>query len=262
MALQSKIHLILRISSSLCFIGHGAWGIITKAEWLPFFAVFNISHHTSYFLMPLIGMVDIFLGILILLRPYRWVMFYMVVWAVFTALLRPLAGFGYWEFVERAGNYGAPFAFLILCGKPLQWKIYFTKIEFPALDKSLANQLIFYLKIFTALLLIGHGGYGAFDQKPMLIEHFRSIGFTFTLINEVDFIICFGLFEIALGVIVFIRPLPNIIIFIVAWKILSEFLYVLHGPFLFQIFEFIERWCSYGVPLALYYLIKEKHKLT
>lgn len=256
--LQSKIHFILRLTSALCFIGHGAWGIITKAEWLPFFAVFNIEPHAAYILMPLIGIMDIFLGIMILLRPYRWIMAYMVIWAVWTAFMRPLAAMGYWEVLERGGNYGAPFVFLLLCGEPLQWRGYFTKITFPTLDRALTRQLIFYLKIFTALLLIGHGGYGAFQQKTMLIEHFHSVGFPFELISATAFITYFGWFEILLGVLVFIRPTPALLIFIVLWKLCTEFLYILHGPFLFQVFEFIERWGSYGVPLALFYLVKEK----
>ena len=36
--LHRQLHWVLRISVALCFIGHGTWGIITKAGWLPFFA--------------------------------------------------------------------------------------------------------------------------------------------------------------------------------------------------------------------------------
>ena len=45
----------LRIGSGLCFIGHGAFGIITKREWLPYFAVVGIPADWAFSLMPLIG---------------------------------------------------------------------------------------------------------------------------------------------------------------------------------------------------------------
>jgi hypothetical protein len=36
------LHLALRIACAMCFVGHGAWGVITKAGWLPFYGVFGI----------------------------------------------------------------------------------------------------------------------------------------------------------------------------------------------------------------------------
>jgi hypothetical protein len=69
------IEWILRIGVAACFIGHGAFGIITKA-----------------------------------------VIAWMAVWAVWTALLRPLAGQSVSEFIERAGNFGVPLALLYLSG--------------------------------------------------------------------------------------------------------------------------------------------------
>ncbi len=112
--LQIVLSWTLRITCSLCLIGHGAWGIITKADYLPFFSLFSIDRTSAYRLMPLIGLTDITMALIILLRPMRFVLVWMFVWAVWTALLRPLAGMGWWEFLERAGNYGAPFAYLCL----------------------------------------------------------------------------------------------------------------------------------------------------
>jgi hypothetical protein len=69
--LQGKIEWMLRIAASLCFIGHGAWGIIQKEGWIPFFDIFSISEPTAFQLMPLIGSLDIIMGILILFIPLR-----------------------------------------------------------------------------------------------------------------------------------------------------------------------------------------------
>ena len=66
--------------------------------------------------MPLIGTLDISLGLLLLWKPGRAILLYMFGWCVWTALLRPISGFTIWEVWERGGNYGPPFAMLVLGG--------------------------------------------------------------------------------------------------------------------------------------------------
>ena len=112
----------LRIAAFMCFVGHGAFGIVTKQAWVPYFAVAGVGRDAAYTLMPLIGAVDITLGCLILLRPRPAIALWMVVWAVWTALLRPLAGEPVWEAVERAGNYGVPATLLILMSRGAGWR--------------------------------------------------------------------------------------------------------------------------------------------
>jgi len=72
--------LLVRGARSLeyCFIGHEAFGIITKAAWVPYFAILGI--------------------------PLRFRM------EARTEAFRPLAGEPIWEFIERGGSYGAPLA--------------------------------------------------------------------------------------------------------------------------------------------------------
>ena len=90
--LQKQLHWVLRISVALCFIGHGTWGIITKAGWLPFFASQGIPLDLAWNLQPLIGAFDILMAFLILWKPRRIILFWMFLWALWTAALRPLAG--------------------------------------------------------------------------------------------------------------------------------------------------------------------------
>jgi len=45
---DKKIHYTLRFASAMCFIGHGAFGIIKKTVWLNYFAVFGIAHDMGY----------------------------------------------------------------------------------------------------------------------------------------------------------------------------------------------------------------------
>lgn len=261
---QIRLHRILRLATAFCFIGHGAWGIITKSGWVPYFTVANIPEKTAYHLMPLIGTLDISLGILILILPIRAAMLYMGIWAVWTALLRPLAHVpaeaGGWEVLERAGNYGVPFSLLFLSGVTKDIKSWFGRIKEPVLTQLRAQKLEWFLRITTALIVIGHGGFEAFKHKPMLIDHWRAIGLPLGNFDPILFITLVGWFEILLGVLVLIKPLRPILIFIFVWKIGTELLYPIHGPFLWNIFEFIERAGSYGAPLALFYLIGDRKK--
>src|SRR5258708_28664211 len=87
-----KMHYILRLAAAMCFIGHGAFGIITKPIWCNYFAVAGIGHDLAYRLMPLLGTVDILFGLSLLFYPIRAVAAWRVCSAFITASLRPLAG--------------------------------------------------------------------------------------------------------------------------------------------------------------------------
>lgn len=112
---------LLRLATGFEYIGHGAFGIITKAAWVPYFGVVGIPERWAWRLMPLIGSVDITLGLLVLIKPVRLALIYMSVWGLWTALLRPLSGESGWEVVERAPNYLIPLALLYLRGFPRRW---------------------------------------------------------------------------------------------------------------------------------------------
>ena len=99
----------------MCFIGHGAFGIITKKIWVNYFAVFGINSVMAYKLMPLLGAADILMGISLLFYPTRAVASWLVIWGLVTGALRPLSGEPFMEMIERAGNYGVPLVLLILC---------------------------------------------------------------------------------------------------------------------------------------------------
>src|SRR6266851_5577053 len=64
---SGPLHWMLRLACAAEFIGHGAFGIITKAAWLPYFAVAGISAAWAWTLMPVIGVIDIALSTLALL---------------------------------------------------------------------------------------------------------------------------------------------------------------------------------------------------
>ena len=246
------VHWILRITAAMCFIGHGAFGIITKPGWVAFFQALGFSEPVAYRLMPIVGTNDIMVGVFVLLSPCRIALAWMTVWAVFTSFLRPVAGQGYWEVLERAGNYGIPLAFLVMSGWARSWREWFEPIvprPSPVPDPARMATVALVLRIATALLLIGHAGYGAFMHKQMLASQYAAVGLSGFPGGVGALVPGIGWFEMVLGVAVLIAPLPPLLLFIFLWKVATELLYPVSGaPF----WEFVERGGSYGAPLALF----------
>lgn len=110
---------VLRIAVAGEFIGHGVFALQGKKDWIGWFAKFGISDATvATQLLFLLGLIDIALAILVLVRPVRLALLWMVFWGFWTALLRPLVGMPIWDFIERWANWGAPLALLLLVGWP------------------------------------------------------------------------------------------------------------------------------------------------
>lgn len=117
------IEWILRISVAGEFIGHGVFALQGKKDWVEWFSVFGISDAgTATQLLFLIRIMDIALAILVLIKPVRLALLWMIFWGFWTALLRPIVGMPVWDFVERWANWGAPLALLLLIGWPKSWK--------------------------------------------------------------------------------------------------------------------------------------------
>jgi len=245
------VHWILRLAVFACYVGHGAFGIITKDAWVPYFGVVGIPEAAAWRLMPVVGTVDIVLGILALVRPMPVVLLYMTVWSVWTALLRPLTGEPVWEFLERAGNYGVPLAFLVWSRPGPRLRDWFALIRVPSGLPPHPERLAWILRITTAALLIGHGGFGAFMRKAAWVDYFGAAGFTPQLVDGANLLAVLGWFEIGLGLVMLARPAPAILIFAFVWKVGTELLRPMVGePF----WEFVERGGSYAAPLALLFV--------
>jgi hypothetical protein len=247
MKTEQKIHYALRIAVAMCFIGHGSFGIITKQIWCNYFAVFGIGTSTAYTLMPWVGICDILLGILMLFYPVRAIALWLVIWGTFTAFLRPASGEPFAEFIERAGNFGAPLALLILSGGIKSFKQLFARID-PAeeVDAKTLNRVFTCLKIVGFLLLAGHGWLNIL-QKKSLLNQYASLGFT----NAGKVAQFVGVFEITAALTVLTKPIHVLLLVFIIWKISTELLYPHYG-----LLEFVERGGSYGVLIALYVATK------
>lgn len=114
---------ILRIAVAGEFLGHGVFALQGKKQWLEWFPIFGISDpQTASMLLFVIGVIDIALAFLILVKPIRIAILWMAFWGFATALVRPIVGEPIWDFIERWANWGAPLALLFLIGWPRSLK--------------------------------------------------------------------------------------------------------------------------------------------
>jgi hypothetical protein len=240
-AAEQSLGWIFRVAMAMCFVGHGMFGILTKEEWLPLFAVADLSRESAFTLMPLIGMLDIAIGLFVLVRPVRALVLYMAVWALWTASLRPLSGDSGFELLERAGNYGVALAFLLFLGTPRTFRHWTTHASAPVLTPEREALVWRALSATTVLLLVGHGGL-ALAQKAILVRHAGLLGF------GGESVVVVGVIEIGLALAVLLAPHPALLIGVALWKIATELLYPIGGA---PVWEFVERGGSYAAPLAL-----------
>lgn len=229
----------------MCFIGHGAFGIITKQLWCNYFAVFGIGEEMSYRLMPFVGTFDIMMGILMIVYPMRIVPGWLVFWGIFTALLRPLSNEPFAEFIERAGNYGIPLAMLFLYSGSNDLKGWFTKMK-PDIttDEETINRVAICLRLTVFLLLAGHGWLNII-QKQGLLNQYASVG----ILDPASAAHFVGLFEIIAAYAILIKPIRQILIPILMWKMFSELFYPAYAYL-----EWIERGGSYAAILGLWFI--------
>ena len=258
--LERKLHWILRLGVVGCFIGHGAYGLLTKEAWVPYFGLVGIDQAWAYRLMPWIGAMDISLGLTMAVVPLPIVLLHLIVWGTWTAALRPLSGDPVWEFFERAGNYGVPLAFLVLAGVPRRLRGWFAPV-WPSTMRPLtvnsAGAMHKILLVTTGLLLLGHGVLGAVNNKPALTAHYASIGLRDIAVSGLTLTRMVGGLEIVLAVAVLVAPFPNLLLGVCVWKMATEVLFMTSGSLPF---EWIERAGSYMAPLALYYLMVTKRE--
>jgi len=240
-----NLYYTLRVASAMCFIGHGAFGIITKEIWYNYFAVFGIAHDTAFRLMPLLGAVDILMGLVILFYPVRILFLWLVLWGTITAALRPLSGEPFAELLERAGNFGAPLAFLLLYGAGKNFSSWFRKVDYTGRMGNIKTVRVC-LQAVVFLLLIGHGWLNLIGKKGLLSQY-GSMGFHD--VHQVASIL--GVMEIGMAFTILVKPLRPLVLIFLVWKIGVELFYPRY-----EVFEWIERGASYGSLLALYLVIQ------
>jgi len=244
-----KLHWVLRIALCCEFMGHGAFGVLRKEAWIPYFQLFGIPAAWAWHLLPVVGSVDIALGTLVLVAPIRAALLYMSIWGLFTALLRPLAGQGWWEFFERSYNFGVPLFMLWMhgCGTTVtSWLAVITTV--PRVTRTWASRAQWFLRGMMASMLIGHGGYGLVMGKSQLLQMYAAAGLGAIGVPLPMVSAWIGGFEMLLGVLCLWVNVVPFFLFVCAWKLGTEWLFVpAHASGAW--WEVMERGGSYAAPV-------------
>lgn len=123
---SNLVQWVLRLAVAGEFLGHGVFALQGKKAWISWFSTFGITDVSlATQLLFLVGVMDVALAILILIKPVRLALLWMAIWGFWTALLRPIVGEPVWDFVERWANWGAPLALLLIIGWPRTLKEWF-----------------------------------------------------------------------------------------------------------------------------------------
>jgi len=121
-----KIGWVLRIAIAGEFVGHGVFALQGKKAWIGWIQqLLGVEIGTATILLTLVGIIDLIVALIILIRPIRIIVLWATIWGFWTAILRPIVGEPVWDFVERWANWGAPLSLLLLLGLPKNWKGWF-----------------------------------------------------------------------------------------------------------------------------------------
>lgn len=123
---NKTIEWVLRVAVAGEFLGHGVLAYQGKEQWIGWIQQFaTVDAVTAGQLLMAIGVLDIIVAIIVLLKPIRIVLLWAVFWGFWTALVRPLVGEPIWDFIERFANWGAPLALLLMRGVPSTFRGWF-----------------------------------------------------------------------------------------------------------------------------------------
>jgi hypothetical protein len=117
---NKTIEWILRVAVAGEFLGHGVFALQGKTGWFKYFEAVGITNtETMLTILTWVGVMDVALALLVLLKPIRIAVLWMALWGFWTAMIRwPVGPDPVWDFFERWANWGAPLALLLLMGWP------------------------------------------------------------------------------------------------------------------------------------------------
>lgn len=121
---------ILRIGVAGEFFGHGMLALGGKPDWIKWMTqLAGTTPEMSATLIWWVGIFDLAVVLIVLFRPIPAVLLWAAFWGFWTALVRPLVGVGWYDFIERWANWAAPLALLLMYGWPKSAKEWFSTIR-------------------------------------------------------------------------------------------------------------------------------------
>lgn len=117
--MDKRLEWVLRIAVAGEFLGHGALALQGKKQWVGWISQLTTADiGLATQLLFLIGISDLIVALVVLIRPIKIVLLWATFWGFWTAILRPIVGEPIWDFIERFANIGAPLALLLVLGMP------------------------------------------------------------------------------------------------------------------------------------------------
>ena len=111
MTLHKKIEWLLRVGVAGEFLGHGLLAIGGKEAWVGWISqLTGVDAVTAGTLLLVIGITDVLVALVVLVKPLPPVLLWAAFWGFWTALVRPLVGESVLDFIERSANWAAPLA--------------------------------------------------------------------------------------------------------------------------------------------------------
>ncbi len=98
----------MRLGVAGIFASHGWLAYQLKPQWFNYLSTVWIKGDTAITVMQAIGIMDLSIAIVTLIKPIRPVLLWATIWAFSTALIRPISGEAWVEFFERTGNWVCP----------------------------------------------------------------------------------------------------------------------------------------------------------
>lgn len=111
---NENVKILLRIGVFLIFLGHGVFAIQGNPSWIPYIETVGFSAVIAKKLILYIGILDIIVAIMVLLKPNKYIVLWAILWTFLTAIIRPISGESIWAFVERGGNWIVPLCLYFL----------------------------------------------------------------------------------------------------------------------------------------------------
>jgi hypothetical protein len=110
--LRSRIAWILRLTTVLLLVGHGALNLLVRKH--VFAVQYEMLGLHGAWVEPAVGAFECLLGLSVLAWPAFELLLFVLVWKLGTEALFPMAGSPIWVFIEHGGSYAAPLALALM----------------------------------------------------------------------------------------------------------------------------------------------------
>ena len=78
--------LFLRLGAAICFVGHGLLAINGKPGFVGLLGSFGLEPVDALMVLKFIGLVDVLVGLTILIKPNKWVLYWAGLWTTLTVV--------------------------------------------------------------------------------------------------------------------------------------------------------------------------------